>query len=287
MTAARSLVALIKNLLDNWNRHKGSRLGAALAYHALFSLVPLLLLLIGLAGLVFGPAAAEAQLLAGLRAWFGAEGTDAIRLLIENARQAGVGGSATVLGLITLVLGALGLFGQLQDALNTIWEVPPSAQRYRRMLRDRGVLLLMVAGVGALLLVSLVTSPILTGLGNTLSGGMPGSRVLLEMLHLSISFAGTATLFAMLYRFLPDAPVGWHDAWPGALLASALFSAGHFLIALYVGTTSVGSVFGAASSLVALLIWIYYSAQIVLIGAELSHLMMLRRMPQAGARRPA
>jgi membrane protein len=281
MTGARSLFALFRELLNNWNRHKDARLGAALAYYAVFSLVPLMLVLIGLAGLVFGREAAEAQLLAALRTWLGSDGANTIGLLIDNARQTGAGGTATVVGMVTLLMGSLGLFGQLQSAFNTIWEAPPPAHGFRRALRDRGALMLMVAGVGALLLVSLVTSPVLTGLGRALSAGVPGSSALPEVLHLSASFAGTAILFAMLYRFLPDAPVGWHDVWPGALLASALFSAGHFLIALYVGMTTVGSAFGAASSLVALLIWIYYSAQIVLFGAEVSHLATLRRVPPA------
>ncbi len=281
MTAARSLFALSRDLLNNWNRHKDSRLGAALAYYAVFSLAPLLLILIGLAGLVFGPEAAEAQLLAGLRTWLGPEAAGAVRLLVDNARQAGAGGSATVLGLLTLLFGALGLFAQLQDALNTIWDVPPDGRGIRRALRDRGMLLVMVLGVGALLLVSLVTSPALTGLGRILTEDVPGRRMLLEALHLSASFAGTAILFAMLYRFLPDAAVRWRDVWPGALLASALFSAGRFLIALYVGVSVASSIFGAASSLVALLIWIYYSAQIILFGAELSHLATLRRAPMA------
>jgi membrane protein len=265
----RRYLALLKDTFTAWKAHKAQRLGAALAYYTIFSLAPLLIIFIGIAALAFGQDTAETQLIERVQSLLGTEGADFVQALIGSARHSGSGAAATLLGLGTLLFGALGLFVQLQDALNTIWDVEPDLGRgIRRAVRDRVVSLVMMLGVGFLLLVSLLVSTALATAGRYFAGLLPVPATVLEALNLAISFAFSTLLFALLFKYLPDVSVAWGDVWHGAALTSLLFTIGKFLIALYLGITSVGSVYGTAGSLVALLVWVYFSAQIILFGAE-------------------
>jgi membrane protein len=261
--------AILKEASTQWVADKAPRLGAALAYYTIFSLAPLLVIAIGVAGIVFGEEAAQGQIAVQVEKLVGQQGGAAIQAMVESASKPGKGVLGTVLGVAMLLFGAAGLFGQLQDALNTVWEVQPKPGRgVWGFLRDRFLSFSMVLGVAFLLLVSLIVSSALTAIGSLL-GDWQTAFVGLVVTTLLDLFVIT-TLFALIYRFLPDAIISWRDVWLGAALTAALFSLGKFLIALYLGQAGIGSGYGAAGSLAVLLIWLYYSAQIFLFGAELT-----------------
>jgi membrane protein len=260
---------LVKETFAEWSRDKASRLAAALSYYTIFSVAPLLIIAIAVAGLVFGREAATRQLAAEVEGLLGPQGAEVIQGLLQNASKTGAGIVATAVGVGTLLLGASGAFAQLQDALNTIWEVKPKAGRgVRGMLRDRFLSFSLVLAIGFLLLVSLVLSAALAAVGKYLAGILPVSSALMQGLNFALSFAVTTFLFALIFKVLPDVRIRWRDVWIGAAVTALLFSVGRFLIGLYLGRSSVSSAYGAAGSLVVLLVWIYYSAQILLLGAE-------------------
>lgn len=260
---------LLKEAFNEWREDKASRLAAALAYYTIFSLGPLLVIVIAIAGLVFGEAAARGEIVAQVEGVLGREGAEAIQRMIENARDPASGTIATILSIVALVFGASGVFGQLQDALNTIWDVTPKPGRgLMGIVADRFLSFVMVLGIGFLLLVFLVLSSVLTGLGTFFGDFLPVSESLLQILNLLVSFAVITLLFAMLYKVLPDVEIAWGDVWIGAAMTALLFTVGQFLIGLYLGRTAVASTYGAAGSIVIILLWIYYSAQIFLFGAE-------------------
>ena len=268
----RRLLSLFKDTFQSWQAHKAERLGAALAYYTIFSLAPLLIILIGITSLALGQENAQSQMVAQIQGLLGPDAAAFILSLVGNARRSGSGGAAALFGLGTLLVGALGLFLQLQTAINDIWDVKPDPRRgFRGAIRDRLVSLAIMLGVGFLLLVSLLVSTFLAAAGGYFSGLLPVPSVVLEAVNLVISLLFSTLLFAMLFKFLPDCPVDWGDVWHGAILTSLLFMLGKYLIAFYLGVTSVGSVYGTAGSLVALLVWVYYSAQLILFGAEFTH----------------
>jgi membrane protein len=228
-----------------------------------------LIIAIFIAGMVFGQEAAQGYLLGQIRGLVGVQGGEAIETMIAHANQPRTGTLAAILGVITLLAGAAGVVGQLQDALNTIWEVAPKPGRgVTGFLKDHFLSLAMVLSFGFLLLVSLILSTILTAMGNLLLGLMPVLTPALEAADFVISLAVTVLLFAMIFKLLPDAKVAWGDVWIGAVLTALLFTLGKFLLVLYLGHSGITSTYGAAGSLVALLVWVYYSAQIVFFGAE-------------------
>lgn len=264
----RRFLAILKDTFAAWQGHHADRLGAALAYYAIFSLAPLLIIFIGMGALVFGQETAQARLLEQIEGLLGTDGAAFIQALLGSARKAS-SGIATLVGVATLLFGALGLFQQLQSVLNTIWDVGPGGGRgIRRAVRDRVVSLLLMLGVGFLLLVSLLVSTALAMAGRYFTALLPVPATLLEIVNLAVSLVFSFLLFAMLFKYLPDYNIDWGDVWHGAALTALLFTLGKYVIAFYLGVTSVSSVYGTAGSLVALLIWIYYSAQIVLFGAE-------------------
>jgi membrane protein len=268
---------LVKETFAEWSRDKASRLAAALSYYTLFSVAPLLVIAVAVAGLVFGRQAAAGQLIAQAQGLLGPQGAQAIQTLLQNAGRTGAGVVAAVVGTGTLLLGASGAFAQLQDALDTIWEVKPKAGRgLKGILRDRILSFSLVLAIGFLLLVSLVISAGLAAVGKFLAGQLPFSSALLQGVNFAISFAATTLLFALIFKVLPDARVRWRDVWIGAAITALLFSLGRFLIGLYLGRSSVSSAYGAAGSLVALLVWVYYSAQILLLGAEFTQVYATR-----------
>ncbi|HLO14619.1 MAG TPA: YihY/virulence factor BrkB family protein [Anaerolineales bacterium] len=264
---------LLKTTVREWQQDSAPRLAAALAYYTTFSLAPLLILIIAIAGLIGGRQAAQNQTMAQVQDLLGVQGRQFVQGMIESASQPSTGLAATAIGAITLLLGALGVFGELQNSLNTIWDVKPKpAQSFwdgiKRFILGRLLSFTMVLGIGFLLLASLVISAVLSALGQYISSAWPLADLWLQLINFFISFAVITLLFAMIFKFLPEAHIAWKDVWLGAAVTSALFTLGKFLIGLYLGRSSVGSTFGAAGSLAILLIWIYYSAQILFFGAE-------------------
>jgi len=262
-------VALAKRTLAEWSEDGAARLAAALAYYAVFSIAPLLLVALAVAGLVFGREAAEGQLFGQLRTLVGEQGAAALQEMAKNAAQPGSGITAGAIGVVMLLFGASGVMVELKNALNRIWEVTPEkAGGLWGMLRQRFFSFTMVLAVGFLLLVSLVISAALAAMGKTFEGRLPAAEPVMHVIQIVVSFLVITGLFALLFRYVPDAKVEWRDVWPGAAATAALFTLGKFLIGLYLGKGSFASTYGAAASLVIFLAWVYYSAQILFLGAE-------------------
>lgn len=264
----KAVWTLLKDTVAEWQADKVPLLAAALAYYTVFSLAPLLVIVIAIAGFVFGPEAARNQLDEQIQGLVGAQGADAIQTMIQNAYQPSSGIVATVVSLVTLLLGASGVFAQLQDALNTIWEVPPPKAGVKGMVKARASSFAMILVIGFLLLVSLVISAALATIGNFFGGLIPGLAFAWQVINFVISFAVVTLLFGLIYRVLPDVKVPWGDVWHGAIVTSLLFTVGKWLLGLYIGNSGVASPYGAAGSFVVVLVWVYYSAQILLFGAE-------------------
>lgn len=256
---------IVKETAKEFMEDKAPRLSAALAYYTLFSLAPLLVIVIAIAGFAFDEATARQKIIAGLGEVLGPTGQKAVTEMIANASTRETTGIiATIIGFITLLLGASGVFGQLKDALNTIWDVKKDEGGIGRMIRDRFLSFTMVLGTGFLLLVSLVITATVSALGERLIGG----DAIAHSMTFIVSLAVITGVFAMLFKYLPDKPVQWRDVWVGAFFTALLFTAGKFAIGLWLGKSSIGSTFGAAASLAILLVWLYYSAMIFFFGAE-------------------
>jgi membrane protein len=261
--------AVIGRTFSNWYEDRAPRLGAALAYYTVFALAPSLVIVIGIAGLVLGRETAQGQIVEQIRDLVGEQGAQAVEGVIQSARDPKASVTAIALGLLTLVFGLWGVFGELQDALNTIWGVTPKPGRgVMGVVKDRVWSFALVVGVGFVLLVSLALTAWLAMLGTYFGHLLPLPTVLLEAINFAISFVVITALFALTFKLLPDVKVAWRDVWLGAAVTSVLFSVGKLLIGLYLGKSGVASVFGAAGSLVVILVWVYYSAQILYFGAE-------------------
>jgi membrane protein len=260
----------LKETGNRWLEHKDARLGAALAYYSIFSLGPLIVIAIAVAGLVFGAEAVQAQVFGALHGLLGDSGTQAIDAMLKGANRPREGLFATLLGVGTLVFAAVGVVVQLKDALNTVWEVetPPGSGTWR-FVRTYIWSLAGVLSVGFLLLVSMLLTAALSALGKYIAPYLPEAT--LQIAGFLASFAVIAIFFAMMFKWLPDAPIAWRDVWLGAILTAALFEVGKFLIGLYIGKQGLESTYGAAASIVVVLIWVYYSAQLVLMGAEFTN----------------
>jgi membrane protein len=275
MSKLKELGELLKVAAMGWIDDKASRLGAALAYYAAFSLAPLLIIIIAVAGLVFGKDATKAHVLAQMQDLVGKEGGEALQAMMISANKPESGIVAGIMGVVMLLVGAAGLFGQLQDALDTVWGVEPRSGRgIVGFIRDRFLSISMVMGTTFLLLVSLVISAILSAVGGMFGNYLAG--ILGQTTNIVLSFGFITLLFAMVYRFLPDAIIAWKDVWLGALITSLLFTLGKQLIGMYLGYTATSSAYGAAGSFAVLLIWLYYSSQIFLFGAELTKAYAMR-----------
>ncbi|NJO80559.1 MAG: YihY/virulence factor BrkB family protein [Cyanobacteria bacterium RM1_2_2] len=266
----RNIVKLIKGTFTEYNEDKVPLLAAALAYYTVFSLAPLLLIVIAIAGSVFGEEAARGEIVGQIQGLIGKEGAEAVQVMLQNTQQPNSGGTvATIFGVVTLLFGATGVFGQLQDALNLIWGVQPKPGRgVKNFVQTRLLSFAMVIVIGFLLLVSLVISAVLAGLSNYFGDLFPSFILAGRILNLVISFGSITLLFASIYKFLPDVHVPWKNLWIGAAVTAFLFTIGKSMIGLYLGNSSVSSTYGAAGSLVVILIWVFYSAQILLLGAE-------------------
>ncbi|MBA2564056.1 MAG: YihY/virulence factor BrkB family protein, partial [Gemmatimonadetes bacterium] len=265
----QALVPLLKSSFRDWQEDKASRLAAALAYYTIFAIAPLLVIAIGIAGMAFGREAAQGQVVREMQGLLGEEGARMIQETIQSAGREDRGLLATAIGVIVLLFGASGVFGQLKDGLNTIWEVAPKPGRgLLGIVKDRFASFTMVLGIGFLLLVSLGVSAWLGKLGELAGEHVPGPPILAAALHFAVSFGVITVLFAMIYKILPDVEIRWGDVWLGAAATALLFTAGKFLLGFYLGKGSAGSAFGAAGGLVILLVWVYWSAQILFFGAE-------------------
>ena len=268
-----NLFNLFKRTYQEWKEDQASRLAAALAYYTIFSLAPMLVIAIAVAGLLWQADVVKAQVMGQIQGLVGAEGAKFVAQLLDSASNPKQGIIATILGTITLLFGALGVFNELHNSLNIIWEVKPEKpanfwHAVKKAIIDRFLSFTMVLGIGFLLLVSLVISAGLSATQQYLGSVFPISEFLLQLINLVISIGAITVLFAMIYKYLPDAEIPWRFVWLGAFATAILFSVGKMLIGIYLGNSAVASSFGAAGSLVLLLIWIYYSAQILFFGAE-------------------
>jgi membrane protein len=268
---AKTYWQMLKETADAWIDDKAFRMGAALAYYSVFSMAPVLLIAIGIAGLVFGEQAARGEVLGQVRVGGGDQTADAIEGILAHAGQEKGGGWAAVIGFVILSFGASGVFVELQDALNTIWKVMPRPGRpVWEIVRERLLSFTVILGTGFLLLVSLVVSAALAALGGVLTpiNSLPGGAGIWQLLNFALSFGVITLLFAMIYKVLPDAEIAWRDVWIGAVITALLFTAGKYAIGLYLGHSTLTSAFGAAGSVILILSWVYYSSLILLFGAE-------------------
>lgn len=262
---------LIRQAWNGFSADNAFRLSAALAYYTALSLSPLLLMVISIAGLVFGEAAARGQVEHQIQDLVGQQGAEAVQTMLAHSSSIGGNVVAIVVGVVVLVVGATGVFAQLQDALNTVWNVDPkktSAGGLWGMLKSRLLSFALVCGLAFLLLVSLVLNALVSGLSAELHRWIPGAATLVEVLNILLSALLTLVLFAMIFKVLPDVELDWSDVWIGAGITTVLFTLGKYGIGIYLGQASVGSAYGAAGSFVVLLTWLYYSSAIMLFGAE-------------------
>jgi membrane protein len=268
----KAVWGVVRDTVSDWITHNASSLGAALAFYTLFSIAPILVIAMAVAGSVFGPNAAETRVLGEMRELLGDAGANAVQGLLASAHQSGVKGIAAAIGILTLLVGATSVFGELQNTLDYIWKSPKKTSvAWWRILRSRILSVGLILGVGFLLMVSLIVSAALAALGAWLGTFLVQWSVILPALDLVLSLGLTTVLFAMIYKYVPREDIAWGDVWIGGLVTACLFTVGKLLIGLYLGRSSLSSAYGAAGSIMVLLLWIYYSAQIFLLGAEFTH----------------
>ena len=264
-----TILRLFKEAFQQWQKDKVSRLAAALAYYTVFSIAPLLIIAIAIAGAVFGQRAAEGQLISELEGLVGTEASGAIEIALKNASQPGTGSFASLISLGVLLIGASGVFAQLQEALNTVWQVQPKAGRgIWAFIRKRLLSFCMVLSIGFLLLLSLIISTVISTLSKYNIDFLPGSAFLWSNIDFFVSLGLMIFMFTLMYKYVPDVKIAWKDVLVGATMTALLFSFGKFLLERYLSHSSAASAYGAAGSLIVFLAWVYYSAQIVLFGAE-------------------
>ncbi|HUR82243.1 MAG TPA: YihY/virulence factor BrkB family protein [Thermoanaerobaculia bacterium] len=261
-------IQVFKDTFKEFGEDKVPRLGAALAYYTIFSIGPLLLIAVAMAGIFLGDEAAQGKISAELGKVFGSQMSESLEQMIQAAAKPKTGTLATVVGVITLMLGASGVFGQLKDALNTIWNVEKKkAAGIMGFVKVRFLSMAMVLGIGFLLLITLVLDAVISAMGGYVSKFV-GGEAAAHILELGLSFVIAVVLFACIFRILPDLRIAWHDVWFGAIFTAILFVLGKWGLGVYLGKAAPGSAYGAAGSLVILLIWVYWSAQILFFGAE-------------------
>lgn len=272
----RYVAGVLQEAAKEWQNDKGARLGAALAFYSLLSLAPLLVIAVALAGLFFERSVARDHLLTQMGELVGREGAAAIKAMLDSGTNKG-GKLATALGIGTLLFGASGVFGELQAAMDAVWDVKPKPMSWWAVLRTRFLSFTMVIGVGFLLLISLIISTAIATVHASLEGSLPQFEFAWHTLSSLVTLFIVTLLFALIFKMLPDAKVAWRDVWGGAFLTAVLFSIGKLAIGLYLGKSGLASAYGAAGSLVVLVVWVYYSAQILLFGAEITHVIARRR----------
>ena len=276
--------ALIKNSVVAFIDDEALSRGAAMAFYAVTSLAPILLIVISIAGLVFGRDAAQNAIVEQLSGLVGQSSAEMLQVAIKSASNSTAGTIGTIVGVVTLIITASGVFSEMQTALNAIWKVTPSGATLSRLLRARITSAGLVAALGFLLMISLVASTMITALGVILTDQLPFWEFLISAINTVVSFGLLSVLFGAIYKVLPDRKLDWQDVIVGACITAALFTIGKSLIGWYLGSGAVGSAYGAAGSLLIVLLWVYYSSQIFLLGAEFTHQWWLLRHPnrQAG-----
>ncbi len=263
----QQIKVICKSTASSWSDHNAPRLGASLAYYTLLSLAPLLVFVVTICGVVFKQTA-EVQLLNQVGQVMGSAGAKTVKMLLDSAHQPGSGVIASIVALVTLLFGASGVFVELRDSLNIIWDAPQQSSTWRTFIWQRAISFGMVLALGFLLLVSLILSAGLAIVERFFSGLVPLHLAIVgKTANVVISMVAISVLFALIFKFVPNVPIAWRDVIIGAFATSCLFSVGRGLLALYLSTVGVGSTYGAAGSLVALVVWVYYSAQIFFFGA--------------------
>jgi membrane protein len=284
-----NLWSMAKESVTAWIDDYAPSMGASIAYYTAFSIAPVLIIVIAVAGFVWGDEAASGYLYAQLGGILGDDGAKAVQAMVESANSTNGGIVATVVGVVLLFVGATTVFAELQSDLDRIWKAP-AAQKSEGLwglIRSRVLSLGLVVSIGFLLLVSLVVSAALAALGNLWGGVFDNLEWLVHILDFVVSIAVVTVMFALMYKILPRVSIAWHDVWIGAVVTALLFAVGKFLVGLYVGKTSVASSFGTAGSLAVLLVWVYYSAQIFLLGAEFTWIYAHRFGSRQGEDKPA
>ncbi|KIO49991.1 YihY/virulence factor BrkB family protein [Nitrosospira sp. NpAV] len=262
--------SLIKAAFSSWLDDYAPSMGAALAYYTMFSIAPLLLIVISTAGLVFGEEAVRGEIFGQLQGLMGDRGAEAVQGLLESVSKPEEGIAGTLFGTVLLLIGATTVFGELQNAFDRIWRVPSKSkdEGVWRLVRSRLLSFGIILGIGFLMMVSLVFGAAMAALGKWWGPYFASLEILVTALNFLVSFALTTVMFAMLYKFMPRVKIHWEDVWAGAAVTALLFTVGKLLIGIYIGKSAISSGFGAAGSLVVVLVWVYYSAQIFLLGAE-------------------
>lgn len=260
--------------------------GAAIAFYTVTSIAPILLIVVAIAGLVFGRAAAQGAITAQLGGLMGRQTADVLQSAVANSANTSAGTLATILGIVAVIVTASGVFSEMQSALNAIWKATPKGTTVSRLIKARAVSLGLVASLGFLLIVSLAVSAAITALGDYLNGFLPFGKLIASAMNTVISIALLSALFAAIYKILPDTPIAWGDVLVGAVATAVLFTAGKSLIGWYIGSSAVASTYGAAGALIVLLLWVYYSAQIFLVGAEFTKAYAGRRGSRATGDQP-
>lgn len=268
----RALSKLLWDAAKMWLDKKSPRLGASLSYYAVFSIAPMLLVALSIAGLVLGSDAAQGRVLDELKTVLGADAAELVQTMIAKSAEQKAGVIGSIMGIVTLLIGATAVMVELQAALDILWDTAPRTSGIKALVKERILSLGLILTVGFLLVVSLLASAAMVAVSDTLGRYVPGAVVLGTILNSVVSFGVLTVFFALVFKYLPNAKIAWKDVWMGGLLTSALFQLGRALIALYIGKAGVSSTFGAAGSLAVLLVWVYYSAQIVLMGAVVTRL---------------
>ena len=267
---ASESLSLSKQAIIAWLDDAAPSMGAALSYYTIFSLAPLLLIVMSVAGFVFGAEAARGELFGQLRGLMGADAAQSVQTLLASLDKPVQGVGASVVGVALLVIGATSVFGELQNSLDRIWRAPLRKKNSGlwNLLRERLLSIGMILGLAFLLMVSLLAGAFVSALGKWWAPIFGGWEIVAQIANAAVGFILSTLVFAMIYKLMPRAQVRWRDVWIGAIVTSALFTMGKFLIGLYIGKSAVASGFGAAGSIAVILVWVYYSAQIFLIGAE-------------------
>jgi membrane protein len=271
----RKIGRLFRETFKEWQEDNASRIAAALAYYAVFSISPLLVIAIAIAGTFFGQQTAQDQITEQLTALVGKDGVQPVLMALDNISQPEIRGVASLISVGVLLLGASGFFAQLQDALNTVWKVKPQpGQGIWIFVRKRVSSFLMVLAIGLLLILSLILSAVVSTLSKYQADYLPGWAILWENLDFVVSLGLMTFIFGLMFKYVPDAKIAWKDIFVGSVITALLFLFGKFLLGVYLSKGSLGSAYGAAGSLIVLLAWIYYSAQIILFGAEFTQVYM-------------
>jgi membrane protein len=265
--------SLLKTAAEEFQSDKGTRLAAALSYYTAVSIAPLLVFVLLLLGFFIGQSAAQSQILDQLQTFFGQEGMTFITGIVENSNQPTIGSIAGILSVLTLIWGSTNFFAYLQETLNAVWNVkPPSQNALKRTLKKRLLAFFMVLGIGFFLILSLLLSAVLSVLSSTITGYLPGGEIWWRVVENVISLIIVSVMFGLVFKVLPNAEIRWRDVWPGAFFTGTLFTLGKIGLTVYLGQAAPGSAYGAAGSVIVFLLWVYFSAIILLYGAEVTQM---------------